>query len=232
MILRKKKKIALFCAVVIAFSAAACVLGAIFLGEKSGAFVFLFCVLAALFVGAAAFEGSKMSVISISLISVMTALSVLGRVIFYPVAFFKPVCAVVILCGMYLGPTAGMICGGMSAVLSGVFFGYGLWLPFQIAAWGAIGLFAGLLRRPMKKSRVILFVYGAFSGVIFSAFMDIFTVISFGGGFNFSMYLASLSAALPITAVYAVSNVIFLALLAAPVGKKLARVLVDKDDKM
>ena len=232
MILRKKKKLALFCAAVLGFSVIACFFGVLFLGEKSGAFVFLITVTAALLIGAAAFEGSKMSVISISLISVMTALSVLGRVIFYPVAFFKPVCAVVILCGMYLGPVSGMICGGMSAVISGVFFGYGLWLPFQIAAWGAIGLFAGLLSGLIKKNRFALYVYGALSGVVFSAFMDIFTVISFGGGFNFSMYLASLSAALPITAVYAVSNVIFLALLAPPVGRKLSRVLVDKNDKI
>ena len=232
MILTKKKKLALFCAAVIALCAGICILGSLFLGEKRGAFIFLFCVVAALLIGAAVFEGSKMSAVSLSLISVMTALSVLGRVIFYPVAFFKPVCAVVILCGMYLGPTAGMICGGMSAVISGVFFGYGLWLPFQIVAWGAIGLFAGLLRAPIKKSRVILFLYGAISGVIFSVFMDIFTVMSFGGGFNFSMYLASVTAALPVTAVYAVSNVIFLALLAAPVGKKLARVPVDKNGKM
>ena len=229
MILSKKKKLALFCAAVLIFLCVAVFVGTVVLGEKSGAFIFLSCVLAALLIGAAVFEGSKMSVLKISLISVMTALSVLGRVIFYPVAFFKPVCAVVILCGMYLGPVAGMICGGMSALVSGVFFGYGLWLPFQIAAWGAIGLFAGLLHRPMKKSKLVLFVYGALSGVIFSAFMDIFTVMSFGGGFNFSMYLASLTAALPVTAVYAVSNVIFLSILAVPVGKKLARASLTKD---
>ncbi len=232
MILQKKKKLALFCAAVIVFLCVVCVIGWLLLGEKSGAFVFLLTVVAALLIGAAVFEGSKMSVISISLISVMTALSVLGRVIFYPVAFFKPVCAVVILCGMYLGPVAGMICGGMSAVVSGVFFGYGLWLPFQIAAWGAIGLFAGLLRRPIKKNRALLYLYGAFSGVIFSLFMDIFTVMSFGDGFNVSMYLASVTAALPVTAVYAISNVIFLALLAAPVGKKLMRTEVDKDTRI
>ncbi len=194
--------------------------------SRAASLVFTVAVCTLLVIGAAAFEGSKMPIVKISLISAMTALSVCGRVIFYPVAFFKPVSAIVIICGVCLGPVAGMICGGMSALVSGVFFGYGIWLPFQIFAWGLIGLLAGCLRRPMKKSMTLLCIFGAVSGVIFSAVMDIFTVLNFGEGFSAEMYLAAIISALPITAVYAVSNVIFLLALARPIEKKLARVLV------
>jgi len=221
----KRKKLIIFSASAVLLAAAVAIFGGILFPERASALGFTSFTLAAVCLAFVCFELSRSTVLEISLVAVMTALSVCGRVLFYPIAFFKPVSAIVILCGLWLGPLAGLICGGLSAIVSGIFFGYGLWLPFQVLAWGLIGLFAGLLRRPMKKSRIILCLYGALSGVFFSAFMDIFTVFSFGSEFNFSMYSAALLSALPITAVYAVSNVIFLLALARPIGKKLDRVL-------
>ena len=224
-IMKKTKKLILFCIAVLAVGAAVFFLGRAVFPARADAFGFALIALCAVLILCAVFEGSRLSVLRISLISVMTALSVCGRAVFYAVPFFKPVSAVVILCGMYLGPVAGMICGAMSALLSGVFFGYGLWLPFQMLAWGMIGAFSGILRAPMKKSRLLLCAFGALSGVVFSAFMDIFTVLNFGNGFDVAMYAAAVVSALPVTAVYAVSNVIFLLALCRPVEKKLSRVL-------
>ena len=116
--------------------------------------------------------------------------------------------------------------GALSAVLSNFYFGQGPWTPFQMFSWGMIGLLAGLMAEPLKRSKIVLTVFAVFSGVLYSLLMDIWTVLWADGYFNFSRYLAAILSAAQFTAVYAVSNVIFLLLLAKPIGKILNRVTV------
>ena len=58
----------------------------------------------------------------------------------------------------------------------------------------------------------------------YSLIMDVWTVLWYNGGFSSQLYAAALTAALPITLMYAVSNVIFLLLIARPFGEKLERI--------
>lgn len=116
--------------------------------------------------------------------------------------------------------------GALSAVLSNFYFGQGPWTPFQMFSWGIIGLLAGLMAEPLKRSKIVLTVFAVFSGVLYSLLMDVWTVLWADGYFNFFRYLAAILSAAQVTAVYAVSNVIFLLLLAKPIGKILKRVTV------
>ena len=93
-------------------------------------------------------------------------------------------------------------------------------------AWGMIGLIAGIFANGLKKSRILLYAYGAVAGMLFSFIMDIWTVLWYNNGFNLQMYVASITAAVPMTLVYMVSNVIFLVILAGPIGKKLERIKI------
>ena len=156
------------------------------------------------------------------IVAVMTALCIVGR--FIP--FFKPVTALTIITAMYFGGEAGFFVGAMSAVLSNFYFGQGPWTPFQMLAWGLVGLFAGYLAKPLKTGKVFLLFFGVLSGVIFSFVMDIWTVLWYNGTFDFGMYLSAMSAAVPHTALYAISNFIFLWLLAKPIGEKLERIKI------
>ena len=56
------------------------------------------------------------------LLAVMTAISVAGRVYFQIDSFFKPVTAIVVLTGIYMGPESGFLVGSLSAVISNIFF--------------------------------------------------------------------------------------------------------------
>lgn len=162
--------------------------------------------------------GSRRMVLS----AVLIALCVAGR--FIPL--IKPVTAVTILAGMYLGGETGFLVGSMAAVLSNFYFGQGPWTAFQMLAWGLIGLCAGWLSRPLKNSRWLLLLYGGFSGVAYSLMMDVWTVLWYDGGFRWQLYLSAMTAALPHTVMYCLSNVLFLWLLAKPIGRKLERVKV------
>ena len=172
------------------------------------------------------FERRKTGARRMILVAAMTALSVAGRFIFGAIPFFKPITAMVVITAIYIGAEAGFLTGALSAVISNFYFGQGPWTPFQMLSWGLLGLFAGLLARPLRRSRALLSLYGLLAGAAYSLVMDVWTVLWYNGGFSAELYTAALVAALPITAAYAISNVIFLNLLARPFGEKLARVKI------
>lgn len=172
------------------------------------------------------FEGKKTSTKRLVLLAVMLSFSVAGRYIFAFLPHFKPVTAIVVIAGIYLGTESGFLCGALSALVSGFIFGLGPWTPFQMFAWGLIGLLSSLLSEFLKKNKIALCVFGAVSGVLYSLLLDIVSTMWYDGVFNPSRYLALFVTALPVTAVYAASNVIFLFLLATPMGKKLERIKI------
>ena len=152
--------------------------------------------------------------------AVMTALCFAGR--FIPI--LKPIAALTIITALYLGGEAGFLVGAMSAILSNFYFGQSPWTAFQMLAWGLIGLFAGIFSEKLLKSRALLLIYGALTGIAYSFIMDIWTVLWYNRGFDIKLYLAALVSAVPYTVSYAVSNVLFLYLLAKPFGEKLSRI--------
>lgn len=181
---------------------------------------FLACV--PFFVG---FEKGKTGTRELVVIAVMTAISVLGRVIFAPIPGFKPVTAIVIITAIAYGAQAGFLTGALSAVVSNIFYGQGPWTPFQMFVWGIIGFIAGILfKRGKKPNVVVLVIVGLVGGVAYSTMMDIWTVLSFGEGWSWTRYLGALSTSLPFMAIYAVSNVVFLLLLTKPFLEKLNRI--------
>lgn len=198
--------------------------GATFFQDKQYAWISLCVAVLACIPFFLAFEKGGAGINEMILVAVMTALSVVGRILFAPLPGFKPVTAFVVITALYFGGEAGFITGALSALISNFYFGQGPWTPFQMFVWGLIGLLAGLLAKPLKKNRLLLFLYGAFSGVLFSVLMDVWTVLWADGTFNLSRYLASIISAVPFTVIYAVSNVVFLFALEKPIGKILERI--------
>ncbi|MDD5796537.1 MAG: ECF transporter S component [Oscillospiraceae bacterium] len=198
--------------------------GALIFPQKSFAVVSLLTVLFACVPFFISFEYKKSSSRTLVIIAVMTALSVAGRFVFSPIPFFKPVTTIVIITALYMGEEAGFLTGALSAVISNFYFGQGPWTPFQMFAWGIVGFTAGILRKRILQSKIIMTIYALLSGILYSFIMDIWTTLWADGYFNISRFFASIATAAPVTAIYAVSNVIFLLLLAKPIGKKLDRI--------
>lgn len=174
------------------------------------------------------FERGRSGARELVILAVMTALSVVGRLIFAPLPGFKPVTAISIIAGIGLGPQAGFMVGSMTALVSNMFFGQGPWTPFQMFSWGLLGFLSGVLFRKNTKrpNRILLCLMGVFGGVVFSLLMDIWTTLSLDGGFLLSRYLAAVASALPFMLIYAVSNVVFLLILAYPFLEKLDRIKI------
>ncbi|MBR4344593.1 MAG: ECF transporter S component [Lachnospiraceae bacterium] len=196
--------------------------GVLLFDEQKHIFVSLMVAFLSLILFITGFEKKVTGTRRMVLVAVMTAISVLGR--FIP--FFKPITAITIITAMYMGGEAGFLVGSLSALLSNFYFGQGPWTAFQMLAWGIIGLAAGLMANKLKTSRVFLLVYGVISGILFSLIMDVWTVLWYSAGFDIDLYLASITAAIPHTILYAVSNFIFLLVLAKPFGEKLTRIKI------
>ncbi len=195
-----------------------------FLGNRAYPLITIAVIILACVSFFLSFEKKNTSVKYIVILAVMTALSVAGRFVFAPLPFFKPVTAMVIISAMYFGSEFGFITGALSAVLSNFYFGQGPWTPFQIFSWGIIGFVAGLLSNQLMRSKIILISYGFFAGVAYSLIMDIWTTLWADGTFNPERFVGAVISALPITAIYAVSNIIFILILTPLLGKKIIRV--------
>jgi energy-coupling factor transport system substrate-specific component len=160
------------------------------------------------------------------ILATMVTISVLGRFIFAVIPFFKPVTAIVIVVAIYFGSEMGFMCGALSALISNFYFMQGPWTPFQMFAWGFIGLLAGLLSKYLKDNPIYLSIFGVFAALLFSLAMDIWVGMGIDGAFDFSRYIAAIVTSAPATLIYAISNIVFLLLLTKPIGKKLERIKV------
>lgn len=200
---------------------AAVVLGALFLDGSKYIYVTFFVAVLSVVLFVCGFERRKTGSRRLVATCVMAALAIVGR--FIPL--FKPIAALTAITGMYLGGEAGFLCGALSALVSNFYFGHGPWTPFQMLAWGLIGLCAGALHNLLQKSRPALYIFGSVSGVFFSLVMDVWTVL-WMGEFEMCVYLAAIVTAIPHTVMYAVSNVLFLILCAKPFGEKLQRLKI------
>ncbi len=217
----KKKLLLLF--PFIGFSAVI-VLGALLFDSKRYAWISLGVALLSCIPFFLSFEKSRTGTVRLVLIAVMVTLSVAGRILFSAVPGFKPVTALIIITALAFGGEAGFMTGALTAVLSNFVFGQGPWTVFQMLAWGLIGLFAGLFAAPLKKSKILLCVYGALSGAVFSLTMDLWSTLWLDNAFTLKRYLTFVLSSSTFMLLYAVSNVVFLLLLSKPIGKKLQRI--------
>jgi len=224
MIVIKNSKLRRFLKIVIPFVMIPLLVavGAVFADGKRHLLISLGVAVLTLLLFATGFErkavGSRRMVIA----AVFVALCIAGR--FIPL--FKPVTALTVIAAVYLGGETGFAVGALSALLSNFYFGQGPWTPFQMLAWGAIGLVAGAFASPLKRNRMLLVIYGVASGILYSFIMDMWTVMWYNGSLDKGLYLSAVVAAVPHTVAYAISNVIFLWFLAKPFGDKLERIKI------
>ncbi len=197
-------------------------LGGVLLSPKQYWLVILAVAMLSLLLFSAGFEKKRVGSRRMVIVAILIALSVVGRLI----PFFKPITAITVIAAIYLGGEAGFLVGALSALLSNFMFGQGPWTPFQMLAWGLIGFLAGVLRTPLRKSRLLLLAYGVLSGILYSLVMDLWVMLSADGGVGWALYLGAVTASIPHTLLYAVSNFIFLWFMAKPFGEKLTRIQV------
>lgn len=214
----------IFYVIAFALVPALIVIGVVFFKNKNYALISIVIAVVCNLPFLLKFEKSKNTTREVVIIAVMTAITVVSRLIFAPIPYFKPVMALIVITGIAFGAQAGYITGVMSAVVSNIFFGQGPWTPFQMLLFGAIGFFAGVFFENKKLRIWLVCLYSAVAGASFSVLIDIWTVLAIDNSFSLERYSAVLVASLPVLITYMISNVVFNLILTKPFLKKMLRV--------
>jgi energy-coupling factor transport system substrate-specific component len=147
----------------------------------------------------------------LALVATLAALAALGRVAFAPLPSIKPTTDIVLLSGFALGGAPGFAVGAIAALASNVFFGQGPWTPWQMAAWGLVGILGAALAvasRGQARRVPIAIACGA-AGLVYGAILDFSTWTQFTGEHTLGQYLAISGTALPFNVAHVVGNVVF-----------------------
>lgn len=203
--------------------------GALFLGNRSQVLIGLLMAVAAMMPVAMRFEGRRPQARELLLIAVIVAMAVAGRLAFFMIPQFKPVAALTVIAGIWLGAETGALVGMMSAFVSNFFFGQGPWTPWQMLALGCIGFLAAAIFRSRGRvrfrNRAAICLYGGLSTlVVYGLLVDTASALFAVGSFSPEAVLGVYLAGLPFNAVHAASTVVFLYVLALPLGRKLERI--------
>ena len=220
----KKKLIRALCVALIIILSALTLYAALFVGGKSYELIYMLIAIFSCVPFFLRFERSNKTPRELAVIAVMTALSVIGRVVFMEIPAFKPITALIVITGISFGMEAGFITGSLSALISNIFFGQGTWTPFQMIAWGLIGFLSGILCGKKKIKIVPIILLGTLAGAGFSLIMDLWTAISYDKTIIPARYIAFVGTSLPFMITYIVSNIVFLLLLANPMLKQANRI--------
>jgi energy-coupling factor transport system substrate-specific component len=98
-------------------------------------------------VGWLAYERRRPSARMAAVVAIMAALAALGRDAFAALPDVKPITAMTLVVGYALGPIPGFTVGALGMLVSNFMLGQGPYTPWQMAAWGMVGLAGAVLGR-------------------------------------------------------------------------------------
>jgi uncharacterized membrane protein len=162
--------------------------------------------------GFAWYERSHPSARVLALVGTLAALAVLGRIAFAPIPNVKPTTDIVLLAGYVFGGAPGFAVGAIAALASNLFFTQGPWTPWQMAAWGTIGVAgAGLATASRGRlGRLPLALACGAAGLLYGVAVNFGTVVTFAGsGDLWHRYLVYQGTSLPWDLAHAAGNVVF-----------------------
>lgn len=170
------------------------------------------------------YERSRPSSKEVALVATMAALSALGRDAFAALPDVKPTTAIVFICGYAFGPGPGFAVGAVGALASNIFLGQGSWTPWQMLAWGVVGLGGAALGRLLARrpvGRLALALACALAAEAFNLLINLYTWTQ-GGAHTLAAYGAWLLSAVSFDATHVVASFVF----AFAFGPALLRMLI------
>jgi uncharacterized membrane protein len=132
------------------------------------------------------------------MLSILTALCYVGRMMFQFIPNVQPVTAVLIILTLTLGMADGFIVAILSIVLTNFLLGMGPWTIAQIASFGVLIVVTGLIIKPFystskKRNRRILFaLFAFFGGLLYGFVISLLTVKMMGITSFWAYYIAGI----------------------------------------
>jgi energy-coupling factor transport system substrate-specific component len=186
-----------------------------------------FLILAlALGAGFAWYERSRPSSRTVAVVATLAALATLGRLAFAPLPSVKPTTDIVLIAGFVLGGAPGFAVGAVTAIASNVVFGQGPWTPWQMLAWGMVGLLGaglGRARRGRRIPRLVMALICAAAGFAYGLVLNLYTFVTFTGQHTLAQFLVIEGAAFGFDLAHAIGNFLFFLLFGSALIRALQR---------
>jgi prenyltransferase beta subunit len=176
-----------------------------------------------------AYERARPSARMIAVVGTLAAVAALGRDAFVALPDVKPITAMTLVVGYSLGPLPGFSVGALGMLASNFVLGQGPYTPWQMAAWGLVGLFGAALgtlsRRRLNRFQLALAC--AFAAFAAKQVMDLYTW-TLGASHTPAAYLAVAATALPFDLTDTIASFLF----GLAFGPELARLLARMRARM
>ncbi len=184
---------------------------------------------AVLALGWLAYERARPSARMIAVVGTLAAVAALGRDAFVALPDVKPITALTLIVGYSLGPLPGFSVGALGMLASNFVLGQGPYTPWQMAAWGLVGLAGAALGALSRRrlGRVQLALACALAAFAAKQVMDLYTW-TLGASHTPAAYLAIAATALPFDLTDTISSFLF----GLAFGPELARVLERMRSRM
>ncbi len=169
-----------------------------------------------------AYERARPSARMIAVVGTLAAVAALGRDAFVALPDVKPITAMTLVVGYSLGPLPGFSVGALGMLASNFVLGQGPYTPWQMAAWGLVGL-AGAALGAISRHRLGRFQLAlacALAAFAAKQVMDLYTW-TLGASHTPAAYLAVAGTALPFDLTDTVASFFF----GLAFGPELARLL-------
>jgi energy-coupling factor transport system substrate-specific component len=171
-----------------------------------------------------AYERGRPSARMVAVVGTLAAVAALGRDAFVALPEVKPITAITFVVGYALGPLPGFTVGAVGMLASNILLGQGPYTPWQMAAWGLVGIAGAILGRlsGRRLGRVTLGLGCAVSALAAKEIMDFYTW-TIGASHTPAAFLAVAGAALPFDLVDTVASFFFGLAFAPELARLLAR---------
>lgn len=177
------------------------------------------------------FEKRKPQIREIVMLAVLTSMAIVGRIIFFMTPQFKPCAAIIIITAIMLGKESGFLCGCLTAFISDFFFGQGPWTPWQMIAFGLIGVISALIfggtRKNLIYHRFLISIYGfLITFLLYGIILDTATVVMYTEKPALSAFLATYASGIVFNLIHGLSTFVFLFVLSGEMFKKINRIKI------
>jgi Squalene-hopene cyclase C-terminal domain/ECF-type riboflavin transporter, S component len=183
-----------------------------------------------LIAGWLAYERRRPSARMAAVVAVMVALTALGRDAFAALPDVKPITAMTLVVGYSLGPLPGFTVGALGMLVSNFMLGQGPYTPWQMAAWGLVGLLGSALGTVARRrlGRVSLAFACALCALAAKEVMNVYTW-TIGASHTPAAFLLVAGQALPYDVTDTIASFLFGLAFAPELARVLARMRVRMD---
>jgi len=170
------------------------------------------------------YERARPSARMVAVVATLAAVAALGRDAFVALPDVKPITAMTLVVGYALGPLPGFSVGALGMFVSNILLGQGPYTPWQMAAWGMVGLGGAALGRLSGRSlgRLALALSCALAAGAAKEVMNLYTW-TIGASHTPAALLATAGAAAPFDVTDAVASFLFGLAFGPELGRLLGR---------